>query len=78
MSYNFNEVETSKMSVSEYRVHLLKKASEYKNDFDISDSDLYRARWGIRKFVKEFEKYIGKEVFDYVYIQSLGVWKVFI
>lgn len=74
--YGMNHAE-SKMSVKEFRNYLLKHNSKAHYDFDIMSSDLYRARWTIRQFIREYELYIGKRV-HYAYIEALDLWKVFV
>ena len=78
MRYNFGFDESNKMSVKEFRKYLLESNSKAHIDFDISNSDLYRARWSIRRFVREYELYIGKKIAGYAYVEAMDFWKVFV
>lgn len=78
MLYSFSTDCDSKMSVREFRNYLLKSNSTAKSTFDVDTKDLYRAKWSIKQFVREYELYIGKKIAGYAYIDALDFWKVFI
>ena len=82
MRYNFGFDESNKMSTKEFRSYLIKanlNANLNTNsDFVVSNKDLYRAKWSIRKYVREYEWHRGKRVSGYAYIEALDVWKVFV
>ena len=70
------DLNNTMLSVGEFRNSLLKRCLyDINTCCTVSTRDLYRANWSIKKFMFEFELYLGKRIKCY-YVYQLDYWVV--